>query len=370
MWGRTEYPPAVCPQGMMLDNTMFITSQCLDARLYQGISFSLVGLFTLLAGLALFSAAFHASRRPGFIQSDTFKLLMLECGTGVGYGITWIVWGAGHGWLGVIAWCVGSEVALSWMAYTSYKYCCISPPSNMDGSTNAWEKARRRMKTQLIAIRAFGFITQIVLTVVDCYYRIQHNRDVSSITKLLIITSWWSSLGISSWIAWTSSHSLAVCITDLCDEMKAASRKGPTNRDGATRSIIELKATAQKILWTGRILGGSCAFMTINNTGVITWSIITIWTNPPKGMMFVSYLLQLFSLALAAPCFVQLWFIGLREIVHKHISILAPAPEASIITTFAQSSGATSTLSGGNKSLPTETPSTLKLAPLTEDEAA
>ncbi|KAI9095956.1 hypothetical protein DFS34DRAFT_171714 [Phlyctochytrium arcticum] len=225
MWGRTEYPPMVCPPGQVyvgpcnshcggvkqptycfflgyfrLDNTMFITSQCRDAQLYHGISYMLVGMFALLAGLALFTEHYHASRRPGYTRSDSFKLNLLVFGTSAGYCVPWIVWGGGHGWVGVIAWFAGSEVALSWMSYTAYVYCCIRPPQGLDSITNAWNGARHRMKTQLIIARVFSCITQVILTPIDCYYRIQHNRDVASITKLLIIASWCSSLGICAWI--------------------------------------------------------------------------------------------------------------------------------------------------------------------------
>ncbi|KAJ3188369.1 hypothetical protein HDU85_005520 [Gaertneriomyces sp. JEL0708] len=297
----------------------------------------------------------------------TFKLTMMIFGTNTGYAITWAVWGIGLDWAGIVAWCVASEIALTWMSLTAYAYCCTEPSQGIDGyvsclqelclapelakaatwlthppaflsnsSTNAWERARHRMKAQLITARAFACVTQLVLTPLDIYYRFQHNRDASSITKLLIITSWWSSLGISAWIVYTSSHRLATCIADLCDEMKEVSRRGPRNRDGAAKAIAELRAGANKILWTGRFLSAACAFMTVNNTGVITWTTIAIIRNRPAGMQYVSYLLMLFSFALATPGVAQLWFTGVREIVHEHVPFTRPDAVPSMITTFAQ----------------------------------
>ncbi|KAI9095124.1 hypothetical protein DFS34DRAFT_695768, partial [Phlyctochytrium arcticum] len=129
MWGRTEYPPMVCPPGQVLDDTMYITGQCLDARLYHGLSYTLAGILALVAGLALFTAAYHASTRPGYSGSDAFKLNLLVVGTAAGFCVTWIVWGGGgHGWVGGFWWFVGGEVALFWMACTAYAYCCIPPP--------------------------------------------------------------------------------------------------------------------------------------------------------------------------------------------------------------------------------------------------
>ncbi|KAI9102689.1 hypothetical protein DFS34DRAFT_405491 [Phlyctochytrium arcticum] len=258
------------------------------------------------------------------------------------------------------------------MAYTVYTCCCVPPPRGLNVGSNAWEGARHRMKTQLIMARVLSCITQVVLTPIDCYYRIQHNRDVSSITKLLIIASWCISLGITSWIVWTGTHRLAVCLSDLCDEMKAMSRAGPQSKDGVKRSIVELKKTAQKIMWTGRLIGATCALMTVNNIGVVTWTGITIYLNGPKGMMFFSYLLHAFSVGIAVPCSAQIWFMGLRDIVHKHVPFTAPDPDASRITTVGQSSGnASSSLPGdGNGPYPTSTLRTLKMTSPSEDSTA
>ncbi|KAI9009684.1 hypothetical protein BC832DRAFT_552158 [Gaertneriomyces semiglobifer] len=327
---------------------MFLTGGCLDQRLYQSVSFILVTLFVFIAGLSLFAALYQRSRNVGYTRKMTFKLTMMIFGTNVGYAITWAVWGVVLDWAGIVAWCVASEIALTWMSLTAYAYCCTEPPQGIDGSTNAWERARHRMKAQLITARAFACVTQLVLTPMDIYYRLQHNRDASSITKLLIIPSWWSSLGISAWIVYTSSHRLAGCIADLCDEMKEASRRGPRNRDGAAKAIAELREGANKIMWTGRFLSVACAFMTVNNTGVITWTTIAIIRNRPAGMQYVSYLLMLFSFALATPGVAQLWFTGVREIVHEHVPFTRPDAVPSMITTFAQQTSSGKGSEGGH----------------------
>ncbi|KAI9095125.1 hypothetical protein DFS34DRAFT_686950 [Phlyctochytrium arcticum] len=154
--------------------------------------------------------------------------------------------------------------------------------------------------------------------------------------------------------------------------MKAMSKGGPQSRAAIKSSIFELRRTAQKIMWTGRFIGVTCALMAVNNIGVVTWAGITIYLNGPKGMMFFSHLLQVFSVGIATPLFAQVWLTGLRDIVHKHVPFTAPDPDAFMITTVGQSSGLpSSSLPGDSEgSHFTATLPTLKMTSLFEESTA